>query len=157
MSLEASSLAAAVPGLVRSDPHGPGMTRVRDEGGFRYLDPTMRKDIHERVKRTAESIAQSAGATADVTLEERVALTFNDAALTDRMLPSLRRTAGEANVLAAAPSLGGEDFSYYQQSIPGLFIWLGIRTLRHGHWVMFLVGIVFPLFWIIGALIPRRA
>jgi hypothetical protein len=38
-----------------------------------------------------------------------------------------------------------------------LFIWLGIRTLRHGHWVMFLVGIVFPLFWIIGALIPRRA
>ena len=34
MSLEASPLAAAVPGLVRSDPHGPGMTRVRDEGGF---------------------------------------------------------------------------------------------------------------------------
>jgi hypothetical protein len=37
-----------------------------------------------------------------------------------------------------------------------LFIWLGIRTLRRGHWVMFLVGIVFPIFWIIGALIPRR-
>jgi DNA topoisomerase I len=40
MSLEASPLAAAVPGLVRSDPHGPGMTRVRDEDGFRYLDPS---------------------------------------------------------------------------------------------------------------------
>ena len=40
MSLEASPLAAAVPGLVRSDPHRPGMTRVRDEGGFRYLDPS---------------------------------------------------------------------------------------------------------------------
>jgi DNA topoisomerase I len=39
MSAEASSLAAAVPGLVRSDPHGPGSSRVRDEGGFRYLDP----------------------------------------------------------------------------------------------------------------------
>lgn len=37
-----------------------------------------------------------------------------------------------------------------------LFIWLGIRTLRRGHWVMFLVGIIFPLFWIIGALVPRR-
>ena len=37
-----------------------------------------------------------------------------------------------------------------------LFIWLGLRTLRHGHWVMFLVGIVFPIFWLIGALIPRR-
>jgi len=35
-----------------------------------------------------------------------------------------------------------------------LFIWLGIRTLRRGHWVMFLVGLIFPIFWIIGALIP---
>jgi hypothetical protein len=40
MSLEASPLAAAVPGLVRSDPHGRGITRVRDDGGFRYLDPS---------------------------------------------------------------------------------------------------------------------
>jgi len=39
MGVEASSLAAAVPGLVRSDPHGPGITRVRDGDGFRYLDP----------------------------------------------------------------------------------------------------------------------
>jgi len=37
-----------------------------------------------------------------------------------------------------------------------LLIFLGLRTLRHGHWVMFLVGLVFPLFWIIGALIPPR-
>jgi hypothetical protein len=37
-----------------------------------------------------------------------------------------------------------------------LLIWLGIRTLRRGHWVMFLVGIFIPLFWIIGAIIPAR-
>ena len=37
MSVQAAPLAAAVPGLVRSDPHGPGITRVRDEDGFRYL------------------------------------------------------------------------------------------------------------------------
>ena len=63
-----------------------------------------------------------------MTIEERVALTFNDPALTAKMLPSLRRTAGEANVREAQPSLGGEDFSYYQKEVPGLFIWLGIRT-----------------------------
>ena len=39
MSLEELSLAAAVPGLVRSDPHTPGITRVRAGGGFRYLGP----------------------------------------------------------------------------------------------------------------------
>jgi hypothetical protein len=37
-----------------------------------------------------------------------------------------------------------------------LLIFLGIRTLRRGHWVMFLVGIVLPIFWLIGALIPAR-
>ncbi len=40
MSLGASSLPAAVPGLVRSDPHGPGITRARSQGGFRYRDPS---------------------------------------------------------------------------------------------------------------------
>ena len=37
-----------------------------------------------------------------------------------------------------------------------LLIWLGIRTLRRGHWVMFIVGFFIPLFWIIGAIIPAR-
>jgi hypothetical protein len=34
---------------------------------------------------------------------------------------------------------------------------LGFMTLRKGHWVMFIVGIFFPLFWLIGAVIPPRA
>ena len=37
-----------------------------------------------------------------------------------------------------------------------LLIFLGIRTLRRGHWVMFLIGLLLPIFWLIGALIPRR-
>ena len=97
-------------------------------GTIRYLDAAMRQDIHDRLTRTAQKIAESAGATAEVKIEERVALTDNDPALVARMLPTLQRTAGDGNVLAAAPSLGGEDFSYYQRQIPGFFFWLGIRT-----------------------------
>jgi hypothetical protein len=37
-----------------------------------------------------------------------------------------------------------------------LMVTLGIMTLRKGHWVMFIVGIFFPLFWIIGALMPPK-
>jgi hypothetical protein len=37
-----------------------------------------------------------------------------------------------------------------------LLIFLGIRSLRRGHWVMFLIGILFPIFWLVGALIPKR-
>lgn len=37
-----------------------------------------------------------------------------------------------------------------------LLIWLGVRSLRRGHWVMFIIGIFLPIFWFIGALLPRR-
>ena len=45
--------------------------------------------------------------------------------------------------------------------IPGilyiiLLFTLGVISLRKGHWVMFLIGILLPIFWLIGALIPRR-
>jgi hypothetical protein len=35
-----------------------------------------------------------------------------------------------------------------------IFLFLGIRSIKHGHWIMFLVGIPIPLFWIIGGLMP---
>jgi hypothetical protein len=38
-----------------------------------------------------------------------------------------------------------------------LMITLGVMTLRKGHWVMFIIGIFFPLFWLIGAIIPPTA
>ena len=37
-----------------------------------------------------------------------------------------------------------------------LFFFLGLKALRRGHWVMFLLGWILPIFWIIGALIPAR-
>ena len=37
-----------------------------------------------------------------------------------------------------------------------LLVTLGVMTIRKGHWVMFILGIFLPLFWIIGALMPPR-
>ena len=37
-----------------------------------------------------------------------------------------------------------------------LLVTLGIMSIRKGHWVMFIIGIIFPLFWLIGALLPPR-
>ena len=36
-----------------------------------------------------------------------------------------------------------------------LFLFLGIRSITHGHWIMFLIGIPLPIFWVIGGLMPR--
>jgi amidohydrolase len=96
-------------------------------GTIRSLDAKMRDDIHARIKRTAEDIARSGGATATVTIDEGYPITYNDPAVTERMAPTLRRVAGPSNVEVVNATLGAEDFSFFQQKVPGLFFWLGTR------------------------------
>ena len=95
-------------------------------GTIRTFDPAMQQDVHARIRRTAEDIARSAGARADVGISELTAVTYNDPALTTRMVPSLERVAGASNVVLVSPATVAEDFSYYQQKVPGLFVFLGI-------------------------------
>jgi len=95
-------------------------------GTIRTLDPDMRLDVHERVRRTAEGIAQSAGAHAEVRIGMGAPVTYNDPALTRWALPSLRRAAGSDKVYEGVPITGAEDFSQYQKVVPGLFIFLGV-------------------------------
>ncbi len=97
------------------------------EGTTRTFDPAMQKDIQARIKRTAESIAQSAGATATVTfMANGNPVTYNDPALTARMAPTLARVAGPQNLRAAIPTTTAEDFASYQEKVPGMFFFLGI-------------------------------
>ena len=98
------------------------------EGTVRTFDEGMRRDIKERIRRTAESIAQSAGATATVEIGVGGGspVTINDPALTAEMLPTLKRIAGASNVMIGELSTPAEDFSFYQQKVPGLFVFLGI-------------------------------
>jgi len=95
-------------------------------GTIRTFDTAMRNDIHQRMRRTAESIAQSAGATALVVIDTTTAVTYNDPALTERIVPTLRAVAGANHLVVGAPSTTAEDFSRYQQRIPGVFFFLGI-------------------------------
>jgi len=94
-------------------------------GTIRSLDEQMRDDIHVRIKRTAEGIAASAGSKAEVTIEPGYPVTYNDPKLTEQMALTLRRMTND--VIVVNPTLGAEDFSFYQQKVPGLFFWLGTR------------------------------
>jgi amidohydrolase len=96
------------------------------DGTIRTFDPAVQKDVHERIRRTAEMIAQSAGATAQVTITTGPPVTYNDPRLTERMIPTLKRVAGAEAVSIAVPTTTAEDFSKYQQQIPGLFFFLGV-------------------------------
>jgi len=97
------------------------------EGTVRTFDERIRADVKQRIVRTVESIAAGAGATAAVDFGTgNNPVTYNDPALTERMLPSLRRAAGADKVGVGQLSMPAEDFSLYQQKIPGVFFFLGI-------------------------------
>jgi amidohydrolase len=98
---------------------------VQMEGTIRAFSPEMQDEMHRRIRLTAESIAQSAGATAKVDIARQYPITFNNPALTEKMLPTLRRVAGVENVSIQAPVTAAEDFSFFAQKAPGLFVFLG--------------------------------
>ncbi|MGE8679448.1 MAG: amidohydrolase [Achromobacter marplatensis] len=95
-------------------------------GTIRTYDEGMKKDIHQRIARTAEMIAQSAGAKADVRVVELYNATVNNPALTEQMGSTLRRVAGEGNYGLQPKSTASEDFSFYQEKVPGMFFYLGV-------------------------------
>jgi amidohydrolase len=94
-------------------------------GTIRTLDEEMQKKIHEKIKLTATKIAESAGATAEVIIDNKTPVTFNDPALTEKMVPSLEKAAGKENVMRINAVTGAEDFAFFQQKVPGLFFFVG--------------------------------
>lgn len=95
-------------------------------GTIRALHPESRELLHLRIRNTAEHIAMSAGATAAVIIDKGYPVTVNDVNLTETMVPVLQRVFGRNRVMPIPPLTVAEDFSYYQQQIPGMFYLLGI-------------------------------
>jgi amidohydrolase len=101
--------------------------QVNMTGTVRTFDPDMRTQIHERMERTIMRIAESAGATATFEISEGVPVTFNDPMLTEQMRSTLEDVFGSDNVQPAPMVTGAEDFSFYQEKVPGFFFFLGGR------------------------------
>jgi amidohydrolase len=95
-------------------------------GTIRALHPEGRELLHLRIRNTAEKIAESAGATAEVIIDKGYPVTVNDANLTEAMVPVLQRVFGKSRVIPVPPLTVAEDFSFYQQQVPGMFYLLGI-------------------------------
>lgn len=95
------------------------------QGTIRTFGPDMQKKVHEKIMLTATKIAESSGATATVDLQIMYPATINDDALTAKMAPSLAKAAGAQNVNVITPVTMAEDFSFFQQKVPGFFFFLG--------------------------------
>jgi amidohydrolase len=101
--------------------------QVEMDGTLRYFTEADEKTLKDNVLRIATKTAEAYGATAEVKIpfSNQYSVTYNDPALTAKMLPTLEATAGKDNVLLKPPVTGAEDFSFYEQKVPGIFFFLG--------------------------------
>jgi amidohydrolase len=100
--------------------------QVEMTGTIRTFDEGMRQDVHARIKRIAESIAEANHAHADVKVEKAVPVTVNDPALTEKMIPTLKRIGGDGGSRPQQRVMVAEDFSYFQENVPGMFYFVGV-------------------------------
>ena len=94
-------------------------------GTIRTFDADTRLDIHDRIRRTATHIAEAAGATAQVDIDLGYGVTRNDPELFQQMVPTLRGVTG-GQFVEAQQTTTAEDFSYFANEAPGLFLFLGV-------------------------------
>lgn len=116
--------------------HGGNRSNIIPEqvelvGTIRTLNKKARELMYEAMPRKVKGIADSMGATAELTLplDYNYPITYNDPALTAQMVATLERTAGKGNAIVSKPVTGAEDFSFYQEKVPGLFLWVGGKPL----------------------------
>ncbi len=98
-------------------------------GTIRTLDPAMKKFILKRMHEMVPAIAEAYGGTATVEIQNNTAITYNDPELTKEMLPTLQKVAGAEKVELVKATTGGEDFSFFQEEVPGFYFFLGGQPL----------------------------
>ncbi|HTP84840.1 MAG TPA: amidohydrolase [Alphaproteobacteria bacterium] len=87
-------------------------------GTIRTFDEDMRKDIHARIKRTAEMIAAASGAQAEVNVITQYPVTMSNGELVDRLKHALERVAGPQNVTHSHKLMAADDYAFFAHHIP---------------------------------------
>ena len=99
---------------------------VEMRGTIRSFDEGMRDDIHERMTTLADAVARGSRATCTCIIQKNYPVTVNDPQLTGAMLPTLSRVAGPGKLEFVPKVTGAEDFSFFQQVVPGVFFFVGV-------------------------------
>ncbi len=96
-------------------------------GTIRSFDNDMRDQAFKDLENVAHHVAAAHGATAISQIPDKVGnpVTVNNPALTAKVLPSLRKAAGDGNVVEMTLTTGAEDFAYYANEVPGFFYFVG--------------------------------
>ncbi len=101
------------------------------KGTARTLTPAMRVKIRESIERRCRGIAAANGCELDFKWEEGYPPTINDPAMTQYLADAARAALGKERVfIVPRPAMGGEDFAYYLEKVPGCFFMVGVEPLE---------------------------
>ncbi len=106
---------------------------VRLEGTLRTLDEDWRKELHQRLKRTAEGIATALGGRAELRIDHGYPFLKNDEPLTHWAQHAARELLGEDKVVDLPIRMTGEDFAFYTHHLPACFYRLGVGSSAAVH------------------------
>lgn len=101
-------------------------------GTVRTFDETLRTTVPLLMERMIRGVAEAHGATSEFRYERGYRPVVNDPALTLRLREVVTRTFSPDVLVDLRPSMGGEDFSAYQQKAPGVFAFVGARNEQKG-------------------------
>jgi len=110
---------------------------VKLEGTMRTLNEEVRTKAIEMIKQTLAGITSAYGASYEIEFGANNPVTYNEPALVETSLPTLKRIVGEKNLVIPRPQMGAEDFSAYQKVIPGFFYFLGVGNKAKGITAMY--------------------
>ena len=105
---------------------------VKMEGTMRTLNEDVRQRAQGFMKETLQNVTAAYGATFELKFDENAAVTYNEPALVEETLPTMRRVVGQGNVLNVRPFMPAEDFSYFQKVSPGFYYYLGVGNKAKG-------------------------
>ena len=94
-------------------------------GTIRTLDENMKKIVLKRLEEIVKNVAEANNAKAKVTYLVSYPITYNDPDLYNQMLPTLKRINGDENVGTMNAITGAEDFSFFQEKVPGMYYFIG--------------------------------
>lgn len=100
---------------------------VEMTGTIRTFDPETRELLHGKLRSTVRAVTEANDATATVTIEPYAPVVRNHPKLLRKMIPTLRWAAGDNKVVESSLITGAEDFAFYLESTPGLYLMLGVN------------------------------
>jgi amidohydrolase len=105
---------------------------VKMEGTLRTFSTDVRKQVEALAKETLEGVTKAYGATCEIKFTLVTTVVYNDPTVVKEALPAMKRVVGEKNVVTVTQRMGAEDFSYYQEVVPGFLYRLGSGNKAKG-------------------------